>query len=121
MQVTTFKVRTVRSLDGVYANPVATWVYGMDNDLDSIAGSQQELLNKALSQANTSGGTRKSLCQPGSMHAPALHQAAAPVTFKAEAGFASSCSQGRTVSALCDCLAKGEGRLLGYAWLVGHI
>lgn len=59
MQVTTFKVRTVRSLDGVYANPVATWVHGMDNDLDSIAGSQQELLNKALSQANTSGGTRE--------------------------------------------------------------
>lgn len=50
MQVTTFKVRTVRSRDGVYTNPVATWLHGTDNDLDSIAGSHQELLNKALSQ-----------------------------------------------------------------------
>ncbi len=82
MQVTTFKVRTVRSMDGVYTNPVATWLHGMDNDLDSIAGSQQELLNKALSQANTSGGTRESLCQPRAMHAPALYQTAPPVTLK---------------------------------------
>ena len=55
MQVTTFKVRTVRSREGGYSNPVATWVHGADNDLDSIAGSHQELLNKALSQAKCSG------------------------------------------------------------------
>ena len=55
MQVTTFKVRTVRSKDGVYTNPVSTWLHGTDNDLDSIAGTHQELLQKALSQANTSG------------------------------------------------------------------
>ncbi len=55
MQVTTFKVRTVRSRDGVYTNPVSTWLHGTDNDLDSIAGSHQELLNKALSQAGPSG------------------------------------------------------------------
>ena len=34
---------------------MATWVHGADNDLDSIAGSHQELLNKALSQAKCSG------------------------------------------------------------------
>ena len=55
MQVTTFKVRTVRSREGGYSNPVATWVHGADNDLDSIAGSHQELLNKAMSQAKCSG------------------------------------------------------------------
>ena len=54
-QVTTFKVRTVRSRDGVYTDPVATWLHGTDNDLDSIAGSHQELLSKALSQAGPSG------------------------------------------------------------------
>ena len=54
-QVTTFKVRTVRSRDGVYNDPVATWLHGTDNDLDSIAGSHQELLSKALSQAGPLG------------------------------------------------------------------
>ena len=34
---------------------MSTWLHGMDNDLDSIAGSHQELLNRALSQANPSG------------------------------------------------------------------
>ncbi len=45
----------MRSREGGYINPVATWVHGADNDLDSIAGSHQELLNKALSQAKCSG------------------------------------------------------------------
>ncbi len=73
-------MRTVRSLDGVYTNPVATWLHGMDNDLDSVAGSQQELLNKALSLANTSGGTRIHHASMAPRMTPALCHAAPSVT-----------------------------------------
>ena len=51
----------MRSREGGYSNPVATWVHSTDNDLDSIAGSHQELLNKALSQAKCSGPPREPL------------------------------------------------------------